>query len=231
MATRHNPHITCNPVKLQHSRAATDNLMKLMSTENTEITFIQEPYLYRNKPKGITSGYRTYTHGEGKSRGALIINDTLDTLLIIQLSDSDTVLLEIHKGRKIFYAVIVYMDYNESIENNLQTLQNILEFTGGAKLIIAIDSNAVSKTWYGVTTNYRGKILEELVASYQLHIVNEDSPRKTFQISRGSSNIDLTIVNNQMLPVIKNWEKSEEESVSDHNILIFNINFENDKTN
>jgi hypothetical protein len=81
-----------------------------MSTENTEITFIQEPYLYRNKPKGITNGYRTYTHGEGKSRAALIINDTIDALLIIQLSDSDTALLEIHKGRKIFYVASVYMD-------------------------------------------------------------------------------------------------------------------------
>jgi hypothetical protein len=123
------------------------------------------------------------------------------------------------------------MDYNKSIENDLQTLENILEFTEGGKLIIAIDSNARSTTCHDVTINNRGKMLEEFVASYQLHIINEDSPRKTFQSSRGSSNIDLTIVNNQMLPDIKNWEISEEESASDHNILKFSINFENDKTN
>jgi hypothetical protein len=47
-------------------------------------------------------------------------------------------------------------------------------------------------------------MMEEFFASYQLHIINEDSPRKTFQSSRGSSSIDLTIVNNHMLPEIKN---------------------------
>jgi hypothetical protein len=51
-----------------------------MSTENIEVTFIQEPY--QNRSKGISTGYRTYTHGEGKSRAAVIItNDTLDVVL------------------------------------------------------------------------------------------------------------------------------------------------------
>jgi len=45
------------------------------------------------------------------------------------------------------------MDYNESIENNFQTLENILEFTEGTKLIIAMDSNTRSTTWHDVTTN------------------------------------------------------------------------------
>ena len=39
------------------------------------------------------------------------------------------------------------------------------------------------------------------------------------------------MVNKQMLIDIKNWVKSEEEIVSDHIVLKFNINFENDKTN
>ena len=94
-----------------------------------------------------------------------------------------------------------------------------------------MDSNARSTTWHDVTTNNRGKMLEEFVASYQLHIINEDSPRKIFQSSRGSSNIDLTIVNNQMLADIKNWKISEEESALNHTTFKFCINFENDKTN
>jgi hypothetical protein len=88
-----------------------------------------------------------------------------------------------------------------------------------------MDSNSRSTTWHDVLTNSRGKLLEEFFASNQLHIINEDSARTTFQSSRGSSNIDLTIVNNQMLAAIKDWEISEEESCSDHNIIKFNINF------
>jgi hypothetical protein len=60
--------------------------------------------------------------------------------------------------------------------------------------------------------------LEEFFASNQLHIINEDSTGTTFQSIRGSSNIVLTIVNNQMLAAIKDCEISEEESCSDHNI-------------
>jgi len=68
-------------------------------------------------------------------------------------------------------------------------------------------------------------VLEELFASNQLHIINEDSTKTTFQSSRGLSNIDLTIVNNQMLAAIKDWEISEEESCLLHNIIKFNLNF------
>ena len=53
--------------------------------------------------------------------------------------------------------------------------------------------------------------------------MNEESELTTFQNRRGSSNIDLTIVNNQLLTVLKNWEISEEESCSDHNIIKFGL--------
>ena len=88
-----------------------------------------------------------------------------------------------------------------------------------------MDSNARSTTWYDVTTNHRGKLLEEFLASNQLHIINEESTRTTFQSRRGTSNIDITITNNQMLADINNWQILEEESVSDHNIIKFYITF------
>jgi len=72
--------------------------------------------------------------------------------------------------------------------------------------------------------------MEDFIASNQLHIVNK-SPRRTFQISRGESNIDLTIVNNQMLADITGWDIAEEESASDHNIITFGLKIEGDKNN
>jgi hypothetical protein len=203
-----------------------------MSTENIGITFIQERYIYQNRPKGISKGYRTYINGEGKSRAAIIIScDTLDAILVTQFSDNDTVLLEIHKGSKTFYAASVYMEHNERIDNKLQRLEQILEFTKGAKLILGTDSNAGSTTWHDTTTNNRGKMMEDFIASNQLHIVNEESPRRTFQSSRGRSNVDLTILNNQMLADVTGWQISEEESASDHNIITFSINLKADTCN
>ena len=77
-----------------------------------------------------------------------------------------------------------------------------------------------------MTTNHRGKLIEEFVASNQLHTINEESTRTDFQSSRGKNNIDITLTDNQMLADINNWQILEVESASDHKIK-FNIKFGN----
>ena len=83
-------------MNLQHSRTATDNLMKLTQQDLTDILLVQEPYLIQNKLVGITRSYRTYTSNGDKSRAAIIIaNDNIDALLIKQLCDRDTMVIEV----------------------------------------------------------------------------------------------------------------------------------------
>jgi hypothetical protein len=74
-------------------------------------------------------------------------------------------------------------------------------------------------------------MIEEFIPSNQLYIINEESPRRTFQSTRGESNIDLTIVNNYMLADIAGCEIAEVESASYHNILKFSTSLEADKLN
>jgi hypothetical protein len=71
--------------------------------------------------------------------------------------------------------------------------------------------------------------MDEFLACNQLHIIHEGSAMTTFQSSRGSSNIDLTIANNPTLAAIEDWEILEEESCSDHNIIKYNLNFNPDR--
>jgi len=150
--------------------------MQVITIENIGIALIQELYLFRGRPLGITKRYRTFIAVEGNSRAAIVVSDTtIDALLITQLSDNDAVLLEIDNGQTHFYAASIYLDYNDSIENNIKTIEKMVTFTKGAKLIIAIDSNSRSTTWYYVLTNSRGNALEKFFASYQLHFINEDS--------------------------------------------------------
>ena len=47
--------------------------------------------------------------------------------------------------------------------------------------------------------------------------------RSTFNNTRGVSNIDLTIVNNNLLTDVHDWEISEEDSLSDHSYLKYKI--------
>jgi len=86
-----------------------------------------------------------------------------------------------------------------------------------------MDSNSRSRTWHDKLTNVRGRELEEFLITQQLFIMNEESDMKTFQSSRGSSNIDLTISNYKLLKEVQEWKISEEESCLDHKIIQFCI--------
>ena len=56
-----------------------------------------------------------------------------------------------------------------------------------------------------------------------IHTLNEDSDYPTFSGARGSSNIDLSVVNSQLLRTVHGWEIWDQDSCSDHNILRFTI--------
>jgi hypothetical protein len=75
--------------------------------------------------------------------------------------------------------------------------------------------------------NLRGKKLEDYLTSKQLHIINEESERSTFHNSTGSSNIDLTITNNNLIAAVNGCEISAEKSCSDHNFLKYNTGIAN----
>ena len=211
-------------INLQHSRMATDNLMKLIQQDHTDIVFVQEPYLYQNKTAGITRTHRTYTAHEEKNRTAIIIaNKNIDAVLIKQLSDRDTVVIEMRYKSIGILAASIYCDINEDIDKNTSKIDEILRFNKSTGILIAMDSNSRSAVWHDRHTNSRGKTLEEYLISRDLHIKNEESEHNTFHSRRGSSNIDLTIVNNRQLKNFKDWEISEDESCSDHNIIKFQI--------
>jgi hypothetical protein len=78
-------------VNLQHSRIATDNLMKLTEQDNSDIIFIQESYLYKTRMAGLTKSYRNYISLEDKSRAAILITNNTDAVLITQLTNPECI--------------------------------------------------------------------------------------------------------------------------------------------
>jgi hypothetical protein len=83
----------------------------------------------------------------------------------------------------------------------------------------------------GIIINSRRKKLEEYQARNQLHIINKESERFTFHNNRGSSNIDLSIANNNLIAAMNEWEISAKESCSDHNFLKYTIRITNSFNN
>ena len=51
--------------------------------------------------------------------------------------------------------------------------------------------------------------------------MNDESTLTTFRSSRGSINIDLTVISNQLFTAVEEWEVSDQENCSDHSIIKF----------
>ena len=81
--------IQCVQINLQHSRTATDNLVKFTTENGIDILALQEPYTFKNKTAGIPTKYKIFAAGEVRSRAAIVVtNNQIDTLLIKQLSNA-----------------------------------------------------------------------------------------------------------------------------------------------
>jgi len=74
----------------------------------------------------------------------------------------------------------MYYDINRPIDYDLQKMQAIIMHANGVGIVFAVDSNARSTSWHDVLTNKRGKAMEEILISRQLHIANEQSCRTRF---------------------------------------------------
>jgi len=139
--------------------------------------------------------------------------------------------VEIIQGNLEYIAFSIYLDIDNEISTDLNKLENILRFAKGRGLLVAMDSNASSKTWHDVLTNRRGRLLEEFLICNRLHIVNEDSELTTFQSNRGNSNINLTKVDSTIVNIINKWQCNEQERFSDHRYITFCIANHKDVTN
>ena len=174
----HTPNtLICLQFNLQHSRPATYNLTQLVTELKTDIALLQEPNLFNNKPTGFPSKHRLFFPGKGKCRSAiLVLNRIIDALLIHQLSDEDTTVLEIKHGKTSVIVASLYFDIKRNIEIDLFKLTKIIQFAKGRGLIIGVYTNARSRLWYDTITNIRGRILEEFIIGNKLFIMNEDIP-------------------------------------------------------
>ena len=91
--------------------------MELIEKEGIDVAFIQEPYTTHNRVAGITKRYRTFTSSTGRCRAATVVtNNQIDALLIQDVTDKDSVVVELILGNLKFYTVNMYLDITEKLE-------------------------------------------------------------------------------------------------------------------
>jgi hypothetical protein len=181
--------------------------MKITEEDNTDILCIQEPYTIQNKIVGIPKKIQNFHIRGRKKPGSYSSNlPPRTTLLIEQLSDKDIVVLEVIIGKVKIILASMYFYISQQIEIDLLKIEAIIQHAKGAGVLIAMDSNSRSTSWHDTLTKTRGRILEEHLMSKQLYIMKEDSGYTTFRSRRRARNIDLTVISNQLLRTVVEWE-------------------------
>ena len=94
--------------------------------------------------------------------------------------------------------------------------------TNNIPLITGVDTNAHHTAWLSTDINTRGTALLDYLSTAALSWANT-SNLPTFVSSRGSSLIDLTLLNPPALFSLDNWSLSNTPSLSDHRLITFDI--------
>lgn len=110
----------------------------------------------------------------------------------------------------------------------MQYLDEVKEVVGTARIIIGMDANAVSSSWYSKNIRYgslpevRGQALDDWILANDYNIMNEPSSWYMFSNFRGQSDIDVTLYSGNWGRGTFRWQVKVEGN-SDHNIIDISI--------
>ena len=118
----------------------------------------------------------------------------------------------------------VYLSPNldqENLENMLHELGQAIRNTKG-NIAIGGDFNGKAHAWGSAKEDRKGTTIAEWDSSIDLHVCNEGAT-PTFERGTSASILDLTFVTNDTLNNITNWKVEEEETLSDHKYITFEL--------
>ena len=114
--------------------------------------------------------------------------------------------------------------------DTVKKMANLVEYTKkkNLPLVMGADSNGHHQLWNSFKKNdRRGIILAEMIANLDLSISNKGKSA-TFLNSRGQKSIiDITLTNKKGSKLVKDWQVSQETSLSDHKMITFSIDLGN----
>ena len=118
-----------------------------------------------------------------------------------------------------FHTESAYFQYSEPTSGHLDNhpCTSSLE---GRRVIVCDDVNAKSILWRCVASDSMGELVEDLIASHGLHLLNSNQ-WVTFRNLRGSSSIDVKLVTGSMLPFVVSWTIRTDATMNDNQLTGF----------
>ena len=214
----------CAQLNAHHCKAAMAYLSLLTSNHKIDIRLLQEPYCVNGEPCIIPMNYATYcAHTDTIPRACILIRKDLTRhfILMQQFSSPDTVVIATSSNPPTYFVSTYLPPYN-TLAQDLVAIEHFLNTIKLANLIWGLDSNCKHSSWYSPVTDATGRMLMQFLTQNGLLTVNEkDLP--TFSDALGDSWIDITASTLNSADRVKRWNVSDEETLSDDNLILFEI--------
>jgi ribonuclease HI len=217
-------------INLQHAKAPTFNISECLGRLKTFITLIQEPYYFYGI-KGLSKRYGTMfskvESGE-RPRTCIYVSKNINAVLLPKFSSRDLTTIKIKhndgNGYKEIICCSVYLPYDSDTPPPTRELSEVINYANSSStpIILGCDANSHNELWGSTNTNNRGTALMEYILSENLIILNRGS-RPTFINSIREEVIDISLCSPSIAEEISNWHVLQEDSLSDHQIIQFEL--------
>lgn len=211
---------------LQHAAAASAVLVKTIFREKINVSLIQEPYIGgdgRVQGLGHFNGSLFAASPSVKPR-CCILTAGLAAKLLPDFLTRDLVACQITINGLDSILASAYFPHNE--ESPTIDFVRLVKYCGdkSLQLLVGCDANSHNEIWGSSNTNARGEqLLEYLWGESNLHVLNVGST-PTFKNSIREEVLDITVACNRMQKLVRNWKVTDEESLSDHAHISYEIN-------
>ncbi|XP_048511939.1 uncharacterized protein LOC125501084 [Athalia rosae] len=199
-------------INLQHCKAASAIHSRDLAVEHTDISLIQEPWVYKGLVRGLESRNGAILCKIGGPddpgpRAAIYINSRHQALKLNQFCYRD---------------LVAALDSKDPPPT--EELKALVRYctSKGLELLVGCDANSHHTVWGSFNTNRRGVALLEYLTLERLEILNRGS-KPTFINSLRREVIDLTLCTSKVVHMTKNWRVREEDTLSDHRRISFYI--------
>ena len=102
-------HLEFLQLNMHHCRSASYNLRRILDDACTDVAFLQEPYVHKNKVKGLETRLGTNYVGSWtvRPRACLYVSNDMNSILLQEYSDQDQVAVQVKFERnKVEHTII-----------------------------------------------------------------------------------------------------------------------------
>ncbi|XP_058796652.1 uncharacterized protein LOC131674152 [Phymastichus coffea] len=206
----------------QRSYAVMCDLGQYAVRMGIQILLLQEPYVWRDRVRGLPGGTVVYVSERG-STAVCVIDVKLVSMSVEEYKWKDGVGVWVKGDMGELFVSSVYFRPRERMDRGMAFVEEMVRVARGKRLLIGVDANAASILWHskgvrgGSEAGRRGEEIEDWLLRTDLLVLNVPTDTFTFSGPRGEGDIDITLFSGDERDVSFEWTVKEDWPLGDHN--------------